>query len=65
MEFPSVTQSVSGRVAVAVKTLRLTFRAREGSVVGSIHLRHSKREWEVVVAVKTTVLWVTIGLVSI
>jgi hypothetical protein len=31
---------------VGMKTLRLAFRARKGSVVGAIPLRHSKREWE-------------------
>ena len=44
---PSLEMRVgTGRVAVAVKTLRLTFRAREGFVVGEIHLRHSKRKCE-------------------
>ncbi len=37
---------MSGRIAAAVKTLHLAFRAREGSVVGGVPLRHSKHEWE-------------------
>ena len=44
---PSVTRNVS-RVAVAMKTLRLTFRVREGSVMGGIPIRHSKCEWSVI-----------------
>ena len=41
---PFVTRNVSGRVAVAMKSLRLTIRAREGSVEGGIPLRHWKCE---------------------
>jgi len=43
---PSLARNVSERVGIGVKTLRLTFRVREGYVVGTNALPCSKRERE-------------------
>jgi hypothetical protein len=42
---PSLETRVGG-LPLPMKTLRVVFRASEGSVVGGILLRHLKREWE-------------------